>query len=90
MYCRQLESLRGPRQQRFEVFERSGCVTSLCKIRADSLAKRLAEIEPQPDLSTQQIDEQLRVDAANVMVTAAGWWLDPVEPLVDVKFLWAG
>ena len=59
MYDRQLESFCGSHQHMFEAFKRSGRVISLCEIRGDSLTERLVEVEPQPDLATRQIDEEL-------------------------------
>ena len=71
MYDRHLESFCGSRQQRFEVRKGGSRVVSFCQVRRNSLADWLAEIEPQPDFATQQIDEQFRMNAANVMVAAA-------------------
>src|SRR5580704_10544858 len=60
-------------------------VAGFCQVCRNPLAERLAKVEPQPNLASLQVDEHFRVNVPEVMMPASMRWLDPVEPLIDVK-----
>src|SRR5580700_1440438 len=90
MHARRFDGFRGALDQRLQVSKGGNRVVGLSKVRRNSLAKRLAQVQPQPDLSTKQVNEDFRVNVAKVAVAAALRRLDSVEPLVNVKFLRVG
>ena len=90
MHARHFDRFLGTLDQRLKMGEGGNRVVGLSKVRRNSLAKWLAEVQPQPDLSTKQVNEDFRVDVAKVAVTAALRRLDSVEPLVNVKFFRVG
>ena len=73
MHTHHFDGFLGTLDQRLKMGEGSNRVVGrlgrIC--HQNSLAKWLAEVQPQPDLSTKQVNEDFRVDVAKVAVTAA-------------------
>src|SRR5271154_2934770 len=84
-----LQSFGSARQQRLDPPKSGRMVARFPKIGGDFLAKWLAQIEPKPDFTTLQVDQQFRMDMTRMvmpMMAAIGRFY-PVKSLVHVQFL---